>query len=135
MKFEAGLHDFEDFSPVPANQYDFLIREPMEITEDKAKKTDIGGKVFKFVQFLEISSGEFAGKRVRRQFSNATKGSRYFMKSFLEKIGVEISKTGSFSSEDLLGKKFKGTTSIRSYEKDGAPKTAAELDTESIVAL
>lgn len=134
MKFEAGLHDFEDFAPIPANTYDFVIKEPLDVTEEKGKKTDIGGKTFKFVQFIEVASGEFAGKRVRRQFSNASKGSRYFMKSFLEKIGVAISKEGAFSSEDLLGKRFKATTSIRSYEKDGAPKTAAEVDTESIIA-
>lgn len=136
MKFEAGLHDFADFSPVPPAEYEFLIREPMDITEAKGQKTDIGGKQYTFVLWCEIATGELAGKRVRRQFSNKSKGARYFMKSFMERISIPISSEGAFSSEDFLGKRFKATVGERIYEDDqGNKKKGNDLDTESAIAL
>lgn len=136
MKFEAGLHDFADFTPIPPNPYEFVIKEPMEATEAKGEQTDIGGKQFTFVLYCEVATGEFAGKRVRRQFSNKSKGARYFMKSFMEKIGVAVSKEGAFASEDFLGKRFKANVGERMYDdKEGNKKKAADLDTESAVAL
>jgi len=136
MKFEAGLHDFADFTPVPPAEYEFVIKEPMEAKEVKGEQTDIGGKQFTFVIFCEIAKGDMAGKRVRRQFSNKSKGARYFMKSFMEKLGIPVSKEGSFSSEDFLGRRFKATVGERMYDDaQGNKKKAADLDTESAVAI
>lgn len=135
MKIDGGLNDFTDFSPVKVGVYDFLIKKPMDITPS-TDKTDIGGKKFTFVVWPEIIGGELAGKEVRRQFSNGSKGSRYFMKSFLEKIGVAISKEGTFNSEDLLGKKFRCAVGERRYkDAEGNDKTASDLDTESAIKI
>lgn len=134
MLIPGGLNDFADFSPVAVGVYDFVIRKPMEVNPAHDEKTDIGGKKFTFVIWPEIVGGPCAGKEVRRQFSNGSKGSRYFLKSFLEKIGVNITKEGAFSSEEALGKKFRAAVNERIYkDNDGNEKKAADLDTESIV--
>lgn len=136
MKIEAGLHDFADFAPVPPATYEFTIKEPLEVKEAKGEKTDIGGKQFTFVLWVEIASGDQAGKRVRRQFSNKSKGARYFMKSFMEKLGIPVTKEGAFNSEDLLGRRFKAMVGERIYkDAEGNDKKASDLDTESTVGL
>ncbi len=136
MLIESGLHDFEDFSPVATGVYDFVIKDPMEVIPIVDEKTDIGGKKYTFIIWPEIIAGDLAGKKVRRQFSNGSKGSRYFLKSFLEKIGVSISKEGAFSSESLLGKRFRCGVGARGYkDSDGNSKIAADLETESAIAL
>jgi len=137
MLIDAQLHDFEDFSPVPPAIYTFAIKTPMEIVPLVNEKTDIGGSAFTFIIRPEIVGGEQGGKTVRRQFSNKTKATRYFLKSFLDKIGVNISGSGQFTSENLLGRQFKGAVTERSYldKNDGSTKKASDIDTESIVAL
>ena len=135
-RIEAGLHDFEDFAPVTPGTYDFAIKEPMQVIPNVTEPTDIGGKMFTFIIMPEIIGGDLAGKKVRRQFSNRSKGSRYFMKSFLEKVGIKVSKEGAFNSEDLLGRQFKATVNERMYtDKEGNSKKAADLDSESVVAI
>jgi len=137
MLIDAQLNDFEDFSPVKPDIYDFVIKEPVEIVPVVGEATDIGGKAYTFVIRPEIVGGEQAGKKVRRQFSNKTKATRYFLRSFLEKVGVNINDGGGFTSEDLLGRRFRGAVGERSYtdKNDGSIKKASDLDTESIVAL
>jgi len=136
MRIEAGLNDFEDFSPLAPGNYSFVIKEPMEVIPESENKTDIGGKMFTFVIKPEVVGGDHAGKKCRRQFSNRSKGSRYFLRSFLEKLGIALQETGGFNSEDLLGKQFKAEVGERLYnDKEGNQKKAADLDTESIVAL
>jgi len=136
MLIDGGLNDFADFSPVPVGVYDFVIKKPMDVTPEHDKQTDIGGKLFTFVIWPEILGGENAGKEVRRQFSNNSKGSRYFLKSFLEKIGVAITKEGAFNNSDLLGKKFRAAVNERIWEdKDGNKKKGSDLDTESIIKV
>lgn len=135
-RIEAGLHDFTDFSPFKPDVYEFIIKEPMLVEPVVDQKTDIGGKCFNFILYPEVVGGEYASRKVRRQFSNNSKGSRYFMKSFFEKIGVAITKEGAFNSEDLLGRKFKAAIGQRSYnDAQGNPKVANDLDTESAVAM
>lgn len=135
MLIEAGLNDFEDFSPVPPGKYNFIIKDPAEIKPgDDA--TDIGGKMYTIILYAEVVGGEQAGKRVRRQLSNRSKASRFFLRSFLEKIGVEITAGGGFPSEAILGRQFSATVSERMYkDKDGNEKKAAELEEGSIVAI
>ena len=134
MRLEAGLHDVEDFSPVKPGTYDFVIKDPMECVPVVDQKTDIGGKCWNFVIRPEVLGGELAGKKVRRQFGNRSKGSRYFLKSFLERIGVAVSKEGAFTSEDLLGKRFRATVGERlGKDKDGNERMYADLDTESVI--
>ena len=136
MKIEGGLHDFTDYSPIPSANYEFVIKEPMEVKPNEGESTDIGGKVFTFIINPEVVGGDHAGRKVRRQFANKSKGSRYFMKSFLEKIGVSITKEGAFNTEDLLGRKFKAAVGERGYtDNDGNLKKANDLDTESVVAI
>jgi len=135
MLIEAGLNDFEDFSPLPSGKYDFIIKEPAEVKPGD-DPTDIGGKMYTFVLFAEVVGGEQAGKRVRRQLSNRSKASRYFLRSFLEKIGVVVAGGGGFSTEDILGRQFSALVGERIYkDKDGNDKKAAELDEGSIVAI
>ena len=135
-RIEAGLHDFEDFSPVAPGTYDFVIKEPMQVIPNVTEKTDIGGKMFQFVIYPEVVGGPLAGKKVRRQFSNRSKGSRYFMKSFMDKVGVAITKEGAFNSEELLGRQFKATVNERMYtDKEGNSKKGSDLDSESVVAI
>lgn len=135
MLIDAQLNDFEDFGPVVPGIYEFIIKEPVEIVPSVDEKTDIGGKLFNFVVRPEIVGGEQAGKKVRRQFSNKSKATRYFLRSFLEKVGVSIREGGSFTSEDLLGRKFKAAVGQRAGTGENAGKMYADLDTESIVAL
>jgi len=135
MLIDAGLNDFEDFSPVKPGTYDFIIKEPVEITPEVVDKTDIGGKMYNFIIRPEIVGSDMAGKKVRRQFSNKSKATRYFLRSFLEKIGVNIKEGGGFTSEDVLGRKFRATVGERLGTGDNAGKKYADLDTESIVAL
>ena len=136
MKIEGGLHDFTDISPIPPAEYELLIKDPIEVKKIEGESTDIGGTQYTFVLFVEVATGAFAGKRIRRQFSNKSKGSRYFMKSFMEKLGIAISKDGAFSSEDFLGRRFNATVGERMYkDKDNNEKKANELDTESTKAL
>jgi len=135
-RIEAGLHDFEDFSPIPSATYEFIIKEPMLVEPVVDKTTDIGGKTFNFILYPEVIGGEKAGRKIRRQFSNGSKGSRYFMKSFLEKIGVAVTKEGAFNSEDVLGRRFKAAVGERMYnDQQGNSKKANDLDTESAVAI
>ena len=136
MRIESGLHDFTDFSPIPPANYEFIIKEPMEVKPGAGETTDIGGKVFTFIIMPEIVGGEHAGRKIRRQFANKSKGARYFMKSFLEKIGVAITKEGAFNTEDLLGRRFKAAVGERMYTDEGGnSKKANDLDTESAVGL
>ena len=137
MLIDAGLNDFEDFSPVKPDVYEFVIKEPVEIMPIVDEQTDIGGRAYNFVIRPEIVGGEQAGKKVRRQFSNKTKATRYFLRSFLEKVGVTINTGGGFTSEDLLGRRFRAAVGERSYidKNDGTTKKASDLDTESIVAI
>lgn len=135
MLIDARLDDFEDFAPVPPNTYEFIIKEPVEV-KPLPEPTDIGGKAYDFVIKPEIVGGDQAGKKVRRQFSNRSKATRYFLKSFLEKVGVSIKDGGSFTSEDLLGRKFQATVGERvGTTGDSIGKKFADLDSESIVAL
>ena len=137
MLLDAGLHDTADFTPIKAGVYDFVIKKPMDVVPVVDAKTDIGGKVFTFIIWPEILGGEYAGKEVRRQFSNGSKGARYYMKSFFEKIGVVITKEGAFNSSDLLGKRFRAAVGERSYtdKNDGSTKKASDLDTESAIKI
>jgi len=136
MIIDAQLNDFEDFGPVVPGTYEFIIREPVEVIPVVDKKTDIGGKCYNFIIRPEIVGGEQAGKKVRRQFSNSSKATRYFLRSFLTKVGVNIQTGGSFTSEDLLGRKFRATVGERIVkEGERAGQKFADLDTESIVAL
>jgi hypothetical protein len=136
MRIEGGLHDVADFTPVKPGKYEFVVKEPMEVIPDVEAKTDIGGRLFTFIVRPEIVGGDEAGKKLRRQFTNKTKATRYFLKRFLEGIGVAIDKTGGFASEDLLGKKFKGEVFERGYKDgEGQDKKASDIDVESIVAL
>ena len=136
MLIDAQLNDFEDFSPVPVGVYEFVIKRPVEVIPVTDAQTDIGGKCYTFIVRPEVVLGKSAGKEVRRQFSNKSRATRYFLRSFLEKVGVNIREGGSFTSEDLLGRKFKATVGERLYtDKDGNQKKSADLDTESIVAL
>jgi len=136
MRIEAGLNDVADFGPVPAGQYELAIKEPMEVVPVVDEKTDIGGRVYNFTVWCEITAGEHAGKRIRRGFTNRTKGSRYFLKTFLERIGVAVDEKGGFATEDLLGKRFKAYVSERVYtDSNGQERKTNDLDVESIVAL
>jgi len=136
MLIDAGLNDFEDFSPVPPGIYEFAIKEPVEVAPIVDEQTDIGGKAYNFVIRPEVVGGEQAGKKVRRQFSNKTKATRYFLRSFLEKVGVSIREGGSFTSEDLLGRRFRAAVGERIWkDKEGNERKGADLDSESIVAI
>lgn len=136
MLIDAGLNDFEDFSPIPPDNYTFVIKDPVEVVPSADEKTDIGGKLFTFIIRPEVVGGKQAGKKVRRQFSNKSKATRYFLRSFLEKVGVPLRESGGFSSEDLLGRSFKASVGERIYnDKDGNSKKAADIDTESIIAV
>ena len=136
MLIEAGLNDFEDFTPVPQGTYEFVIKEPVEVVSNADDKTDIGGKLYTFIIRSEIVGGEQAGKTVRRQFTNKTKATRYFLRSFLGKVGINISSGGGWSTEDLLGRRFRASVGERIYkDRDGNEKKAADLDTESTVAI
>lgn len=136
MRIEAGLNDYADYSPIPPGTYEFVIKDPLVSIPVLDSKTDIGGNQYKFELTLEIVGGEQAGKKVFRRFTNKSKGSRYFLRSFLEKVGASIGEKGGFSSEDLLGKRFKAAVNDRLYKDDaGNEKKASDLDTESVVAL
>lgn len=136
MLLDAGLHDVADFTPIPPNNYDFVIKKPMEVKPVSGEKTDIGGNKFTFIIYPEILGGEMGGKEVRRQFSNGSKGSRYFLKSFLTKIGVNVTKEGAFASEDLLGKRFRAAVGERAYkDQQGKEKMAADLDSETAIII
>lgn len=137
MLLPAGLNDVADYSPVPVGNYEFVIKEPMEITPDKdGAKSDINLAIYKLVINPEIAKGEHAGKKVRRMFTTKSKGTRYWLKSFMEKLGVSVTKEGQFNSEDLLGRRFTANVGERGYtDAEGAAKKASDLDTESVKAL
>lgn len=138
MRLEAGLNDVADFSPIPDGLYDFIIKQPLEVVPEEGDiRTDIGGKLYVFYVRPEIESGEHAGRELRTRFSNRTKGSRYYFKSFLEKIGVSVDETGGFATEDLLGRRFRAPIVQRPYEDKttGQQKTISDIDTEAAVSL
>lgn len=135
MLIEAALNDYEDFSPIPPATYEFIIKEPVEIDQTINEPTDIGGKSYIFIIRPEVVGGEHAGKKLRRQFQNKSKATRYFLRSFLEKVGVNVKEGGQFATEDLLGRRFRGTVGERMGTGENAGKKYADLDTESIVAL
>jgi hypothetical protein len=135
MLIDAQLNDFEDFGPVKPGTYEFIIKEPVEVIPVVDEQTDIGGKCYNFIIRPELVGGEQAGKKVRRQFSNKSKATRYFLRSFLEKVGVNIQEGGRFTSEDLLGRKFRAAVGERMGTGENTGKKYADLDTESIVAL
>lgn len=136
MRIEAGLDDFEDFSPLAPGTYDFIIKKPVDVTPNVDEKNDIGGNLYTFVVYPEVESGEKAGKEVRRQLSNRSKASRFFLRNFLERIGVEVSVGGSFATEDMLGRRFRAVVMERTYkDKDGNEKKAADFDDRSIIGL
>ena len=136
MKIEAGLNNFEDFSPIAPGAYTLTVKDPVDVIPSVDEKTDIGGKLYKFVMWPEVVGGPMAGKKCRRQLSNRTKASRYFLRTFLKKIGVKLTGEGGFNSEDILGRQFKCNISERIYkDKDGKDKKAADIDDNSIVAV
>ena len=135
MLIEAGLNDFEDFSPIPVGGYSFIIKEPVENMPVVDEATDIGGKQFIFIIKPEVVGGEHAGKKARIRLSNKSKASRYFLRSFLEKVGVPIQPKGGFSLEDLLGRQFKAQIGERMGTGENAGKKYASLDTESVIAM
>ena len=51
MRLNAGLHDFEDYSPIPVGTYEFMIKEadaiitPSQVLAKKFKKLAKGKKV------------------------------------------------------------------------------------------
>ena len=135
MLIDGQLNDFEDFGPVKPGTYEFIIKEPVEVTPIVDEQTDIGGKMYNFIIRPELVGGEQAGKKVRRQFSNKSKATRYFLRSFLEKVGVNIQDGGKFSTEDLLGRRFRATVGERLGTGDSVGKKYADLDTESVVAI
>jgi len=136
MLIEAQLNDFEDFSPVKPGTYEFVIKEPVEVIPSVDEKTDIGGRLYTFIIRPEIVGGEQAGKKIRRQLSNRSKASRYFLRSFLGKVGVNIREGGQFTSEDLMGRRFRAAVNERIVkEGERAGQKFPDLDTESIVAL
>lgn len=137
MLVPSGLHDVADFSPVPVGNYEFVIKEPMEITPDPTGvKSDIGLPIYKLIINPEIVKGEHVSKKVRRMFTTKSKGTRYWLKSFMEKLGVSITKEGKFNSEDLLGRRFTANVGERGYtDAEGTAKKASDLDTESVKSL
>ena len=134
MLIDAGLNDYEDFSNIPPAAYEFIIKEPVE-TNELPDATDIGGKAYQFIIRPEVVGGEQVGKKLRKTATNKSKASRYFLRAFLEKVGVNIQEGGQFTSEDLLGRRFRGTVGERLGTGENAGKKYADLDTESIVAL
>lgn len=136
MLIEGGLNDFEDFSPVPPGKYEFVIKEPVKVEKVEGEQTDIGGQLYKFTILPEVVGGDSAGKKVPRKLTNRSKASRYFLRTFLEKIGVSITAGGGFATEDVLGRRFSASVGERTYkDQDGNEKKAAELDEGSIVAI
>ena len=137
MLIEAGLDDFEDFSPLPVGVYNFIVKEPLEVQASAGEVNDIGGKLYTFIIRPEVMGGDHAGKKVRRQLTNKTKATRYFLRTFLEKIGVEVSRGGGFSTEAVLGKQFEAAVRERKYKdrETGDEKVATDFDYNSIVAI
>ena len=137
MLIEAGLNDFADFSPIPPAEYNLVIKEPMEVKQIPNEVTDIGGKKYTFIIWPEIADGEQAGKRVRRQLSNGSKASRYFLVNFLQRIGVAVTESGAFDSTSIPGRRFKATIKERPYvdKNTGEQKKASDFDDDSIVAM
>jgi hypothetical protein len=135
MLIDAQLNDFEDFGPIQVGTYDFAIKEPVEVIPTADEKTDIGGKQYTFIIRPEIVGGASAGKKARIRLSNKSKASRYFLKSFLEKVGCAIQGSGAFASEDLLGLQFRASVGERMGTGENAGKKYADLDTESVIAL
>jgi hypothetical protein len=134
MLLDANLNDFEDFGPIPAGKYSFTIKTPAEVTSNAGEKNDIGGQLFKIIFYPEIVGGEQSGKRCRVSFSNQSKGNRYFLKSFMEKIGVTITGSGAFNSDDLMGKTFNAAITITMGKGEKAGTKYSNMDTESAVA-
>ena len=135
MKLEAGLHDVADFSPIAPGKYEFVVKEPAEVVPEVADKTDIGTKMYRINVKCEIVGGENAGKKLTRRFTNKSKATRYFLKTFLEKVGVKV-EAGNFNTEDLLGRRFSAIVGERAYtDQEGNEKKAADLDVESVVAI
>jgi len=136
MKLEAGLHDVADFSPITPGVYELVIKEPPEIIPEVYDETDIGGKMYTINVQCEIASGPEAGKKVWRRITNKSKATRYFMKRFLEGIGITIGSDGSFITENMLGRKFKAAIYDRQYkDADGNEKKASDIDLESVQPL
>jgi len=137
MRIDAGLNDFADFSPLEKGSYSFIIKDPAEIIPVVDEKTDIGGAKFNIKFICEVASGKDAGKKVYLRKSNASKASRYFLKTFLEKVGVPIGQGGAFNSEDILGRQFKADVILRPWtdKTTGEAKTSADLDDKSILAV
>ena len=135
MLIDAQLNDYEDFSNIPPATYEFIIKEPVETTPIADILTDIGGKAYQFIIRPEVVGGEQAGKKLRKTATNKSKASRYFLRTFLLKIGVNVQEGGGFTTEDLLGRRFRGTVGERLGTGENVGKKYADLDTESIVAL
>ncbi|RLC39540.1 MAG: hypothetical protein DRH51_06945 [Candidatus Coatesbacteria bacterium] len=136
MKVEAGLNNFEDYSPLPPGKYTFAIKEVPEVETIPDEQTDIGGRSYRITVVCEVVEGEHSGKTVRRTFVNRTKGTRYFLHTFLVCLGVPIDETGAFRTEDLVGKKFSAVVSERGYtDANGNERKAADLNVESVVLL
>ncbi len=137
MRVEGGLHDVADLTPIKPSNYEFVFKTPLEINPDVNEKTDIGGRLYTFIAWPEVATGPEAGKKARRQFNNKTKGSRYYLKRFLEMIGITIGSDGSFNSDTLLGKRFKADIIERPYidKNTGEAKKASDLVVDSIKPL
>jgi hypothetical protein len=135
MLLDASLNDFENYGPIPADKYEWIIRKMPEVVINPNEKTDINTTMFSLLFYPEVSTGEMKGKECRVSFMNKTKGNRYFLKSFLEKIGVPVSSNGSFDSNDMLGKQFTAAIVITEGKGTNAGKKYSNMDTESAVAI
>ncbi len=129
MKIQAQLNDVADFTPLSEGLHKFQIEETPEVQRND------DGTLAVVVRAVCIDEQE-KGKIVRRRFSAATPGSRYYLKAFLTALGVSIDADGSFETSNLIGKKFQAIVKHREYiNTRGEQSIAADIVENTVQVL
>ena len=136
MRIEAGLNVVSEFKLLPEGVHEFAALDPLEIKESEKQPNDIGGRAYNLTFTFTVVGGENDGYKLKVFKSNATKGIRFFLKQLLVSIGVDCGEDGSFDTDQVLGKRFRGLVKYRQYKSnDGKDRQTNELDVESVVRV
>lgn len=133
-RVSAGLNVVSERKIAPEAKYTLVIKKPVDF-KALSDKSDLGDTAYEFIFWPAIEgAGELDGHEIRHRATTSTKGSRWFLKTFLTGIGVSVAEDGSFDTDDVPGKRFSTIVKQRTYkDKNDRDAVANELDPQGCI--
>lgn len=96
-RIDLDLSDVKDFAPIPDDTYPATINEISEVKQ--------GPKSKYVTATFEINDGEFAGRKLFRNYPISGAGAGFFTEMVNKATGVELSpgELTSYDTDDLIG--------------------------------